>query len=177
MIVFPLRSWARNTQGLKKDQSSRTFPWEFRSFFSQQKETQSHVSSRSSVLPQKSAKRSTTPACFFLSLSLLSLVSLSKGEESLVWFTHCNKNCGSFITTSLFYPLWRFIILAKKKNDPFPQFPVHENLVGSHTDLLSVKSLFLFHRYSHFGRLFLKLLNLLTSVIVSNLHSKHPPGA
>ena len=185
MIVFPLRSWARNTRP-KKTKVSRTF-LENSDPSSPSKRRRNRTFRLALLFSRKKAQNEVqTPACFFLSLSL---VSLSKGEESLVWFTHCNKNCASFITTSSFYPLWRFIILAKKKTfpasfrqikikiDPFSSISCSWKSCGLHTQIS-----FPSKAYSTVIAIlvdcslsFLKLLNLLTLVIVSNLHSKHPP--
>ena len=123
MIVFPLRSWARNTQGLKKGPK-------FQELFLENSDPSSpskrkgdaiarFVSQFCSPAKKKKAQNEVqTPVCFFLlSLSLVScLLSLCRRGKSHSYGLHIAiKNCGSFITTSSFYPLWRFIILAKKE--------------------------------------------------------------
>ena len=115
MIVFPLRSWARNTQGLKKDQSFKNFSLRIPILLlpAKEKETQSHVSSRTSVLPQKAQNEVQLPLAFF-SLSLVSCL-LWKGEESLVWFTHCNKKLWFVYHYFFILPALAFHHLSEKK--------------------------------------------------------------
>ena len=85
MIVFPLRSWARNTQGLKKGPK-------FQELFLENSDPSSpskrkgdaiarFVSHFCSPAKKKKAQNEVqTPACFFLSLSLVScLLSLVEG--------------------------------------------------------------------------------------------------